>query len=278
MEVIQLKKQNSKEILQDIKELDLFDEITEEDVELIQNNLDDQVLINPPDDLSENIIKAVMPIMEENDVKPIKKTNYNVYLFIQQIKNQMFLMNKAFYLSAVLILTTGILLNNSGYFNQLFLFSPLLALFQVFYSYRGIYHKVYDMEMACKNSIFEITLARTITILIFDICISIIVGTLSKFIGANLPFLYVVVTWFAPMILTYFVTLYFLINKNITYSLILGGITWIFYVILYNSYIIEEQINSINILNINIGISIMSILMITYLLISTQRKNCSDIS
>lgn len=281
---VYFKNQNNINILKDIEELNLYDDISLEDIVIIEKSLINDIEINPPSDLAENILNCVVPIMHKNDsqfsITPIgklddndfKHKNNNVIFLLRQIKNQILVLNKAFYISIILILTSALLLNTYGYFNEIYILSPLIALFEVTYSYRGICYKVYEMELCCKHSTFEITLARTIIILAINVILSFIIGILNIFMGLQLPFFYVITTWLAPMIVTYYVSLYFLINKNLKFSIIFGSSAWVSYVVLYSRFIGEGLIYNKTIFAINLGIMILTLILISYLLINTKKK------
>ncbi|MGH4124118.1 MAG: hypothetical protein ACREV6_14425 [Clostridium sp.] len=270
-----MKTQNNVDVLKDLEALNLYDDITLEDIDLIEQNLSTNVQINPPDDLAESIINCVMPLMHENDAFNSQCPDNKVFFLLRQVKNQILILGKAFYISVALILASSLLLNTYGYFNQIFVFSPLIVLFQVLYSYRGVYYNVYEMELCCKYSTFEITLSRTIIILAINVILSFIIGILNIFMGLQLPFFYVLITWLTPMIVTYYVTLYFLINKNLEFSIISGSSAWISYVVLYTRFIGEGLIYNKTIFNINLSVMVLALILISSLLINTKKQYSS---
>ena len=275
MEVTKLKTQSNIDILKELEEFNLYDDITLEDIELIEKNLNTNAPINPPNDLAESIINRVMPLMHENDPINFQCNNNKVLFLLKQIKNQILILDKAFYISIALVLASSLLLNTYGYFNEIFIFSPLIGILEVFYAYRGVYYKVYEMELCCKYSTFEITLSRTIIILAINVILSFIIGILNVFMGLQLPFFYVITTWLAPMIVTYYITLYFFINKNLEISILAGSSAWISYVVLYSRFIGEGLIYNKTIFTVNLTLMILALILISYLLINTKKQYSS---
>ena len=98
------------------------------------------------------------------------------------------------------------------------------------------------MELACKYSGFDITLARTIIILLYNIVISAALSVVGKLLGCDTPIFHMIITWLAPMIITFYITLYFMIGKGIFKGILSGAFTWIVYIVLYNSTRVQDPI------------------------------------
>lgn len=228
-------KELSDDIFEDIKDID--EDLDLKDIQNIETLFENSPQVDVPDDLFNNIMDSI-EFEEEKEESTIKKNQdmkekvgikKTILELILTVKYQISLIDLRFWIISTLIIISGILSITYKNAEMIFIFAPLFIIFSIYYMYRGIYYEVNELEKVCKYSLYEIILARSIIIIGYDILFTSIISIVNYSINKENLFLFLLITWLAPLLLTYFVSLYFFYKKDIYVSLFLQAFSWILY-------------------------------------------------
>ncbi|GAA0740681.1 hypothetical protein GCM10008906_21020 [Clostridium oceanicum] len=228
-------KELSDDIFEDIKDID--EDLDLKDIQNIETLFENSPQVDVPDDLFNNIMDSI-EFEEEKEESTIKKNEdmkekvgikKTILELIFTVKYQISLIDLRFWIISILIIISGILSITYKNAEMIFIFAPLFIIFSIYYMYRGIYYEVNELEKVCKYSLYEIILARSIIIIGYDILFTSIISIVNYSINKENLFLFLLITWLAPLLLTYFVSLYFFYKKDIYVSLFSQAFSWILY-------------------------------------------------
>lgn len=228
-------KELSDDIFEDIKDID--EDLDLKDIQNIETLFENSPQVDVPDDLFNNIMDSI-EFEEEKEESTIKKNEdmkekvgikKTILELIFTVKYQISLIDLRFWIISTLIIISGILSITYKNAEMIFIFAPLFIIFSIYYMYRGIYYEVNELEKVCKYSLYEIILARSIIIIGYDILFTSIISIVNYSINKENLFLFLLITWLAPLLLTYFVSLYFFYKKDIYVSLFSQAFSWILY-------------------------------------------------
>lgn len=270
-------KKLSNDVFYDIKDFDVNEEINLEDIEDIEAFFNTKDAVEPPENLFDDIVSAVNAKYEEGNTKEQVCFNKNIF---EDIKNLLFnvryqvsLLDTRFWIISIIMLFLGyIAIKTDQNFNVVML-SPITSLFSIYYLYRGRYYKVFEMEIVCKYSLYEITLARTIIILLYNIGFVSIMAIINYIIWNQNILILLIMSWLSPLLLSYCTSLYLFYKKGVIYSIISNITMWFMYALFSSIFLNINNTQQINILELNnnitwIGINLFLILTSTIVLLS----------
>lgn len=242
-----MKQKLSDDILSDIDDINRDEEITLEDIEDIEAFLKTQPQIEPPESLFNDIMEAVRLKYEEEDITLKANCKKDIYITIKNlllnVRHQVSLLDKRFWIASFIILFLGyISLKTSGDIS-IILLGPVVSVFSIYYLYRGRYYNVFEMEAVCKYSMYEITLARTVIILIYNIVFATILAIINYVMWNINIWAFLILTWLSPLLMSYYFTLYFFYKKGVIHSTIANGVTWVLYVSSFQFFLKVSQSN-----------------------------------
>lgn len=242
-----MKQKLSDDILSDIDDINTDEEITLEDIEYIETFLKTQPQIEPPGSLFNDIMEAVQLKYEEENTMSKTNCKKDIYITIKNlllnVRHQVSLLDKRFWMISFIILFLGyISLKYSGDIS-IILLGPVVSVFSIYYLYRGRYYNVFEMEAVCKYSMYEITLARTVIILIYNIVFATILAIINYMMWNINIWAFLILTWLSPLLMSYYLTLYFFYKKGVIHSMIANGIAWVLYVSSFQFFLKVSQSN-----------------------------------
>ncbi len=270
-----MKQKLSDDILSDIDDINRDEEIILEDIEDIEAFLKTQPQIEPPESLFNDIMEAVQVKYEEENAEKEMNSETDIYT---TMKNLLFnviyqtsLLDKRFWIASLIILFFGyISLKTSGDIS-IILLGPVVSIFSIYYLYRGRYYNVFEMEAVCKYSMYEITLARTVIILIYNIVFATILAIINYMMWNINIWSFLILTWLSPLLLSYCCALYFFYKRGIVHSIIANGIAWVAYGSIFemflknnykNQWRVSEIYNNVIWININLALILISTIML----------------
>lgn len=227
----------NEDILNEISDFNIEEEIKIEDIERIEELFKNEVNIEPPKDLFQNIMETLDVQYEKEEMNLTKKDNNTVVSPISElliyIKAQITLLDKSFWITSIIFILLGInfVMHDEVYLVNMI--SPFISLFSVYYIYRGFYNNVYEMELACKYSMYEITLGRSIIIICYNVLFSSVIAIANFTVNDKNLVLFIIISWLAPLLLTYYISLYFFFKKGISYSVTSNVFSWLIYIYLF---------------------------------------------
>lgn len=270
----------SENILNEIAEFNVEEEISIEDIEQMEELLKNEIIIEPSNKLYENIVETLNLKYEKekmNSGKNIKKIeSIPIKELLIYIKSQITLLDKNFWITSIIFMVLGIIFVIKDKLYLVNILSPIIILFSVYYMYRGFYNNVYEMEVVCKYSAYEVTLGRSIIIICYNILFSSLIAIAYFIINYENLFMYIIVSWLAPLLLTYYISLYFLLKKGVIYSLVSNIFAWLSYIILFCKVSGGSGLDSINYNNLSwiyINEGLIAIALILILILLKQMKN-----
>lgn len=242
-----MKQKLSNDILSDINDINRDEEITLEDIEDIEVFLKTQPLIEPPENLFDDIMEAVQIQYEEENIVSKINCKKDIYSIIKNlllnVKHQISLLDKRFWIASFIILFFGyISLKTSGDIT-IILLGPIVSVFSIYYLYRGRWYNVFEMELACKYSMYEVTVARTIVIIAYNIVFATILAIINYMMWHTNIWAFLILTWLSPLLMSYYFTIYFFYKKGIIYSVIANVVTWVLYVSSFQFFLKISQSN-----------------------------------
>ncbi len=228
-------KQNfSDDIFKDIDDVNGDKEISLEDIKDIEAFFSTQPEIEPSENLFNDIMEAVQLKHEEENItsEHIHEDIYiNIKKLLLNIRHQISLFDEKFWAASFILLLLG-------YFNlkypesSFMLLAPIASVLSTYYLYRGRYYNVFEMEIACKYSLYEITLARTVIILVYNIVFATIMAVINYMMWQVNMWTFLVLTWLSPLLISYCIALYFFYKKGAIHSIVANAVAWLVYVIL----------------------------------------------
>lgn len=259
MEVRELKKSLSESVLIDIKDINVDDGITIEDITKIDELLSQNSYIDIPENLFDNIMASINfeeEIQLVEDTQPLSRIE-KVRILLRNIKHQISLMDTGFWIVSIMLLLMGLLFIYKK--NSLLIFiAPCISLFSIYYLYRGVYYEVSEIEATCKYSLYEILVARFIIIISYNIIFMSTLAIIDKLINDSNIYLLLSITWLTPMLISYTVAMYLYYKcDNVLYSLVSQAVVWISYLYVYNIFL--YNITSMK-KSMFIGISMMGVI------------------
>ncbi len=280
-------KQNlNKNILKDIEHENADEEISLQDIDDIEAFFSTQPEIEPPKNLFNNIMEAVELKYEEENIQVETYSKENVCINIKKllfnIRHQISLFDERFWLASFTILALGyiILRNPEGF--SFMLIAPIVSILSIYYLYRGSYYNVLEMEMACKYSLYEITLARTVIILVYNIAFVTAMTVINYIMWQVNMWTFLILTWLSPLLISYCIALYFFYKKGTIHSVIANVSVWFIYSIMlkgfskinYSSGDLEKVIqmhNNLNYVIVNLILILISGIML-YNILKSMKK------
>ncbi|WP_053954990.1 hypothetical protein [Inediibacterium massiliense] len=269
-----MRQKRTKEIFDEIECFDIKNEICLEDIEKIEALFENQKNIEPPEELFDNIMKNI-DFEEDNDLAN-ENNNEKVNIFqsmtelLFHIRHQISLLDKNFWLVSIFIMLLGFLLIVKEQTNYLLLLAPIVTVYSICYFYRGIYYNTNEIEAVCRYSIYEITIARTIIIIGYNILFACILAWANSMIKDTNLWSILIVNWLSPLIVTYCVSLYFFYRKGMIMSIVANISTWIGYIGMYHRFHFTGY-NGLSWLNINLILIMISCIIFTLVLNNIRR-------
>lgn len=281
-----MRQEFSNDIFNDINELNAEEELTLEDIENIEALFNEQPQVEVPENLFNNIMQAVELKYEEEELPEeiiLEKDAWNsIKTLLFNIRHQVTLLDKSFWMASIIILIFGLLSIKSSYDIGILLLGPFVSIFSIYYLYRGRYYNVFEMEAVCKYSVYEITLARTIIIIVYNIIFASAMAFIN-YVQWNINiWFFIVITWLTPLLISYCFTLYYFYKNGIMHSIIINATTWIVYGLLFQTFIkanydnreygyILEVYSNTAWLNINLVLILISTIMLILLFKNMKR-------
>lgn len=270
-------KKLSDDIFYDISDINLDEEVTLEDIKEIESLFDTQPLIEPPENLICDIMDNIELKYEEENVENEVYSKKNICITIRNllfnVRHQVSLLDKRFWIVSTIILIFGFLSRESSSGFGIILLGPVVSLLSIYYMYRGRYYNVYEMEAACKYSMYEVTVARTIIILVYNIMFASVMAFINYITWDINIWVFLILTWLAPLLMSYCVMLYFYYKSGVIRSLIINVFIWSIYVAFFQiffkidysaqsySYVLQIYNNSVW-LNINLTLILISVIIL----------------
>ncbi|NMM61803.1 hypothetical protein HBE96_03690 [Clostridium sp. P21] len=280
-------KQNlNKDILKDIEHENADEEISLQDIEDIEAFFSTQPEIEPPKNLFNNIMEAVELKYEEENVQVETHSKENACISIKKllfnIRHQSSLLDARFWLASFIILVLGYFILRYPQGFTFMLIAPTASVLSTYYLYRGSYYNVFEMEMACKYSLYEITLARTVIILVYNIAFVTVMAVINYTMWHVSMWTFLILTWLSPLLISYCIALYFFYKKGLIHSIIANISAWFIYAISikvfskinYNNGDFEKIIqmyNNLNYVIVNLILILISGIML-YNILKSMKK------
>lgn len=280
-----MKKELNEQILNDLSSINSEQEITLEDIEDIDLLFEEEEIVEVPDNLFDNIIDKLEGIYEEEYLEEKSRDKISIFDSIKYlllaVRLQISLLDVRFWIASFIILIFGVLNIKMDENFNIILLSPIISLFSIYYLYRGKYFNVSKMEAACKYSMYEIAIARTIVIIFYNILFISCMALANYLIWDVNIWTYLIISWLSPLLFSYYLTLYFFYKKGLIESIIANICAWGAYASLFykfnNAYSVKFNIAKLSCNTLWIIVNLVLILLSIVMLFVQFKsmKSCS---
>lgn len=267
----------TEDVFNEIKYFDIDNEINIEDIENIENWFENQLQIEPCKNFFNNIMEAIefkqdSYIIDENENE---KANIceSVIGLLFHIKHQISLLDKNFWFASIFIMCLGCILIIKEELETLVLLAPVVSGYSIYYFYRGVQYNTSEIEAVCKYSVYEITLARTVIIILYNIVFVCLLSGANSIIRDTNLWITMIVTWLSPLLMTYCASLYFFYRNGIVVSILAHICIWTGYIWMYYKFNLNVLYSCNNLIwvDINLGLITISCTMLVFLLRNMRR-------
>lgn len=244
-----------------------FENLLEEDLIDIEDFLDSYVVSKVDEKSIDSTIEVLKSYMPQEEVETVNKYN----IFLQSIKNnisliklQLNLINKPYFLLALLLSLVGTItvvkLNLSIYMSS-FIIAPIPILLGIFEIIKGRDDNVWELELSYKYSLREIIFSRLIIINAISVLISLVISISLSNIYSQINLLKMISIWLIPIFTTASISLIITSVYRSMNSITLCIVIWILSIAsisIYEKMGYTININTLIVLIVSITTTVIS--------------------
>ncbi|GCE17645.1 hypothetical protein [Dictyobacter kobayashii] len=198
---------------------------------------------------------------------------HRLRMFFHMALVQVSMLQPSFWLLSFLIVCAGLASGSIPFSNSalsarvvLWALGPLVAYVGTMSIFRGARYNMLECELACPPSVQQITLARLIVVLGYDILLGMFLSTyLWRIDGGSLSLL--ILHWLAPMLLVSAIALFFSLRVSANLAAGLAYSVWlcllIFFALPFGSKIISSVITEVELLVAGLGIILLIVVVLS---------------